>query len=328
MNVKTNVVIICFNALEYTRATLASLFEKTKSDYILTIVNNGSREDTREFLNNLVVPSNCKEYILIDNPENMGSSYANNQAFAVSLDKRVLYTCFCNNDLYFSNNWLTMLEECLDNNSKIAMVNPLRPSTRVLYDYDMSTMMKLSQLEETSDYKKELEDYTGMSISDFDIFCKKIVAVNSENSLNAIEIIKFPDALSTCVCLVNNKYIAKLEHFADPIFKRYGGEDIDTSWRVMEAGYDCAIAKNVYVHHFRGKSLKSNNLDRRALISASNQKLYEKWKNDINSLLIKQELDGVDIEAKLLYDTDNFWLLSQLNKGIDLIANLRERASV
>jgi GT2 family glycosyltransferase len=325
MIARTNVVILCYNALPYTKATLSSLFEKTDSDYTLTIINNGSNSDTKEFLENLVVPGQCKEYTLVNNAENMGSTFANNQAFTISQEKGMQYTCFCNNDLYFSTGWLRRLEQCLDENPNIAMVNPLRPSTRTLFSSNTLTMDRLSSLEETSDYRKELEDFTGMSVDSFDDFSDTIVNVNNTNPSNPVEIIRFPDALSTCVCLVNNDHIAKLDHFAKPIFTSYGGEDIDTSWRVMQAGYDCAVLKNVYVHHFRGKSLKSNKLNRQALIRASNQRLYGEWMDEISAYLIDCMKSGIDMKKRLETDTNNDWLLSQLNKDVDLFKNLYSR---
>ena len=45
-----NIVVVCWNALEYTKITLASLFKNTEIEYSLTIVDNGSDDDTNDFL--------------------------------------------------------------------------------------------------------------------------------------------------------------------------------------------------------------------------------------------------------------------------------------
>ena len=44
-----SIVVVCWNALEYTKVTLESLFNTVKSSYNLIIINNGSNDDTRFF---------------------------------------------------------------------------------------------------------------------------------------------------------------------------------------------------------------------------------------------------------------------------------------
>jgi GT2 family glycosyltransferase len=323
MKPKTNVVIICYGAYDYTKATIGSLFEKTNTSFNLTVIDNGSDFQTREFLEYLQLPANCHKYKVVHNTRNMGVGYAYNQGFLASIEDGIKYTCFCNNDLYFSRGWLEILEDCLDKNPNVAMVNPLRPSTRTHYDDRMSTMSRLMQVEETLDYKKELEDFMRVPIAEFDGFCKGIVSRNRGTSGSNIEFLKFPDSLSTCVCLANNNHIKQLGYFADPIFKKYGSEDVDTSWRVMRLGYDCAISKDVYIHHFRGKSLQSTRLNRKELLKVSNRLLYTRWRREISIFLKEQLSRGVDVAHNLTAGTDEYWLLSQLNSDVDLLGAMQ-----
>ena len=322
--VKTNIVVICFNALSYTKATINSLFSKTKNAYFLTIIDNGSYDDTKKYIDQIKLPTNCVKLTVIRNEHNMGVGHAYNQGFLVSIAKGIEYTCFCNNDLYFSSDWLDKLEAYLDTHPNVAMVNPLRPSTSTIYDGSFSTMDKLMQIKETDKWRGELTHFTEMPVSRFDVFCKKIIKQNCEYYKKEDVVLKFPDALSTCVCLVRNTFINKLTEFADPIFKGYGGEDIDTCWRVMFQGYDCAINREVYVHHFRGKSLKVNGLNRQKLLLASNELLYDRWKDQISQFARNEMVLNVDVESKLAKTTNNeYWLLSQLNRGIDILGEIR-----
>jgi len=309
-----NIVIICYNALPYTKVTLRSLFATTKLPYILTVVDNGSNDRTKEFLQQLIAPRYCKEFIFIDNQENMGVSFAYNQGFDISLERNCEYTCFCNNDLYFQTNWLNMLNRCLDENPNIALLNPLRPSERTKFNKSTSTMKKLKCIDPTNDWEKELKDYSGYSYDNFDEFCNVIIKNNRYQ--NDLEILHFPDSLSTCVCLARNSAIKSIGHFADPIFPKYGGEDIDLCWDAMKLGYSCAILHNVYVHHFRGKSIKSNNMDRQAMLKISNMILLSKWRDKILKFLSEQESNGIDIQEKLKENRgDDYWLLSELNES-------------
>ncbi len=321
---RTNIVVLCFNALTYTKATLQSLFLSTDTPYILTIIDNGSDEDTQEFLKSLNPPETCEKLILIRNDENLGVGHAYNQGFNVSIAENTLYTCFCNNDLYFSKDWLVVLESYLDSHQNVAMVNPLRPSTTTMYSSELSTMDRLHQADETDNWEQELINFTNRPISEFNDFCGDIIEFNCAYYNADDTILKFPDSLSTCVCLARNKQLLKLDSFANPVFKGYGGEDIDTSWRVMGQGYDCAIYRKAYVHHFRGKSLKPNGLDRRALLARSNRLLYESWRHEINRFINHEISQGVDVRGKLSNVTnDEYWLLSQLDADINILDGIQ-----
>lgn len=311
-DVRTNIVIITYNALSYTRATLTSLFKSTDEPYHLTIIDNGSRQDTLTFLRQLQVPDQCKKYELIANNHNAGVGVAYTQGQSVSFNDGVEFTAFCNNDLYFSRDWLNRLEARMDTYPNIAMLSPLRPSAKVAYDETISTRDALLRLLETDQWVDELMQYTGRSLDNFDEFCDHII---QKNGNGAVEFISFPDSLSTCVCLTRNSCFSVIGQFADPIFTGYGGEDIDMSWTIMGLGYQCAVDHSVYVHHFRGKSLKDNTLDRVDLLKKSNKILYEKWSYQIRKHIQEQMDKKVDVVAQIRTGSSNrYWLLHELDR--------------
>lgn len=318
MLIRTNVVIIAYNALEYTRATIESLYEHTDSDFYLTVVDNHSRQDTIDYLDSLRPAAHCRKVTIIKNADNMGVGYAYNQGQQVSFDLGVEFTAFCNNDLYFSHSWLKKLEEGMDRESNVAMLCPLRPSAKVMYDASISTRDKLFQMPEAESWQEELRAYTGLSLGQFSEFANR---VSGANGGNRIEKIAFPDSLSTCVCLTRNSVFRQIGYFADPKLEQsYGGEDIDMCWMVMKLGYDCAVEHGVYVHHFRGKSLTSNNLNRAELLKVSNRILYDKWKEDIHSLIVAKIEQGEGVVSSIkIRDNSQYWLLHELNNDIGFI---------
>ena len=88
----------------------------------------------------------------------------------------------------------------------------------------------------------------------------------------------------------------------------------------MKLGYDCAVEHGVYVHHFRGKSLTSNNLNRAELLKVSNRILYDKWKEDIHSLIVAKIEQGEDVVSSIrIRDNSQYWLLHELNNDIGFI---------
>ncbi|MBB1549364.1 glycosyltransferase [Candidatus Saccharibacteria bacterium] len=82
---KVNVVVVCWNALQYTICTLDSLFKTIDVDIYLTIIDNGSDNDTRKYLSNLSVPVFVKNISYIRNEKNLGIGAAYNQGFSSRL---------------------------------------------------------------------------------------------------------------------------------------------------------------------------------------------------------------------------------------------------
>ena len=315
MTSDVNVIIICWNALEYTRVTIDSLCTKTDIPFSLTLVDNGSSDGTLEYLKSIKTSEYLKCINIIHNDENMGVGYAYNQGLQVSIADNYKFSCFCNNDLFFSQGWLRTLINAAQSYDNVIAITPLRPSCTTKYSKNITSIKKLLSITETSNWREELENYMEMPVNNFEDFAKKISQANGRGT----EIINFPNSLSTCVCLVKTDVFARLGYFADASFPKYGGEDIDMCWTLMKMGYDCAVCHDVYVHHFRGKSIKG--LDRNKMLKISNRILFNKWRAEILNFL----LNCKNIDRLLATDNEGEgWLLSQLNKDVDLKKELED----
>ena len=137
-----------------------------------------------------------------------------------------------------------------------------------------------------------------------------------------------PNAVITCCALVRNSVSEKVGLFSDTRFEIYGSEDIDFSWRLQKAGYLCAIVKDVYVHHFRHRSITISNLDRDRYLRENNIKLYSKWKNDIFAFLSDEEEKGVDIYKALACEENNeYFFLRRIREKIDFMLEYKNEKS-
>ena len=67
--------------MHYTICTLDSLFKTVDIDIYLTIIDNGSNNDTRNYLSTLSVPAFVKNISYIRNEKNLGIGAAYNQGF-------------------------------------------------------------------------------------------------------------------------------------------------------------------------------------------------------------------------------------------------------
>jgi O-antigen biosynthesis protein len=119
--VTASVVVPCFNESTSTRCCLASLFRHTRPSWELIAIDNGSTDDTAAYLEGLrdAAPGRVR---LIANPENRGFPAACNQGLALA---RGNYLVLLNNDVVVTDAWLEMLVALADSDPKIGMVGPM-----------------------------------------------------------------------------------------------------------------------------------------------------------------------------------------------------------
>jgi GT2 family glycosyltransferase len=313
---KTNIIVSCWNAVEHTKVTLESLFATIHHPYFLTIVDNASSDGTPEYLKNLAPSNHCENLIIISNEKNEGAGGAINQGQDVSKQYGLKYTSLCNNDLFFQDNWLQLLEKCMDGDDRLGIVGTLRPAV------DTTHHTRNDSAKFTVDHSPK-----GLSITEeleffqdgytFDQTCKMLVEKNG----GGVEVLRCPpNAVVTCCALVRNSVSEKIGLFSDPQFEIYGSEDLDLSWRLQKAGYICAILKDVYVHHFRHRSITASNLDREKCLLENNIKLYKKWKEDIFSFLDSERERDVDVLKNLTTeDNHEYFFLRRIEEKVKLI---------
>lgn len=313
---KTNIVMTCWNALDHTKVTLQSMFETIHHPYFLTIIDNGSHDGTGEFLKKLEVSPWCEKLILITNDVNKGIIDANNQGQVVSNQYKLKYTCICNNDLYFQDNWLSILEKHMEDGTDLGIIGTLRPAIDVAHHIrSESSKAIVDGTPKGYSITEELEYFQGPHT--FAEAAEMLIAKNG----GGISILRCPpNAVVTCCALVRNSVSEKIGLFSDTRFEMYGSEDIDFSWRLQKSGYVCAIAKDVYVHHFRHRSITVSNLDRDKYLRENNIRLYEKWKYDIFDFLRNEEKEGVDIRKNLSSEENHeYFFLRMIQKKIDFM---------
>jgi GT2 family glycosyltransferase len=231
-----------WNALNYLKITIKSILDTVHIPFSLTLIDDGSKPEVIEYLKTIKPVDNLKYVYKIFHKTNKGIPVSSNDAIEISLKKGYEFTCFSNNDVYFSDNWLETLINDIDKDKNIAMLNPLRTSRTTMYNSEYSTMHKLKSLKETNNWKKELEKFTGLPYTKFECFVKRIKRVNIYKGLEYIE---FPDILSNCVVLFRNDIYAKLDKQIGGLirkdFGKYGSDDANLTWNFITNGYKCAI---------------------------------------------------------------------------------------
>ena len=118
--ISTNIVVCVHNALEDVKLCIQSIITKTDSNYLLILVNDGSKEDVTDYLNN--ISNKFENIIVLENKEAQGYTKAANKGMKFS---NADYVILLNSDTIVSNNWLENIIRCGESSSKIGIIGPL-----------------------------------------------------------------------------------------------------------------------------------------------------------------------------------------------------------
>ena len=111
---KVSIIIPVYNALHFTKVCVESLLEHTSLNTAeIIVVNNGSEEDTKEFLDS---KPKIKSIHL---PQNLGFAGGNNCGLQEAQGEYIL---FLNNDTKVTPNWLNPIVRILDSEPDVGVV--------------------------------------------------------------------------------------------------------------------------------------------------------------------------------------------------------------
>lgn len=113
----TDIILPIWNNLTYTKLCIESIYNNTEVPFRITIIDNGSTDGTKEYLDKLFHEKN--NIRLIHNEENKGWCMALNQGLEASSNE---YVCFLNNDTIVTRGWLKSMQSKFKLN--IAAVGP------------------------------------------------------------------------------------------------------------------------------------------------------------------------------------------------------------
>jgi GT2 family glycosyltransferase/tetratricopeptide (TPR) repeat protein len=238
----TSIIVLTLNQLEYTQLCIQSLFKHTRSPFELIIIDNGSKDNTIDYISSLKRSGTaCIRIKLIANPKNVGFAAGCNQGMREARGEHVL---LLNNDVVVTPGWLARMTNVMTTRPNVGLVGPMSncvsgPQLVRNPQYDSQTLKGLVQFSQC-----HAEKYSN-------------------------QIIHRTRVVGFCI-LIRHSVIAKiggLDH-------RYGlgnFEDDDFCLRAHLAGFQSVIAKECFVHHFGGRTFLGNKI-------SYEQKMRENWK--------------------------------------------------
>jgi GT2 family glycosyltransferase/tetratricopeptide (TPR) repeat protein len=238
-NKKTSIIILTNNQLQYTQDCLSSIRKYTqRGTYEIIIVDNLSTDGTREWL------SNQTDLLTIFNEENMGFPKGCNQGMEVATGDAIL---LLNNDVIVTENWLSSLVECLYSSEKTGAVGPV---TNRAYGY-------------------QVVDSTYKTLDEMWTFASNNNAIQKGKWEYKLKLIGF------CI-LIKREVIDKIG-LLDEQFSPGFCEDSDYGVRILKAGYDLKMCRDVFVHHFGSASFGQMPEKKKEILETSRKKFVDKW---------------------------------------------------
>jgi O-antigen biosynthesis protein len=237
---KTSIIILTYNQLEYTKKCIDSIRLHTNSNYEIIVVDNASNDDTIHYL------QEQKDIKVIYNSQNLGYAKGNNQGLELVTGDFIL---FLNNDVVVTPGWLDPLLQTLNSNEKIAMVGPVTNN--------ISGMQKIKV------------NYNEETLDGLDAFSLEYCNQNRQRSKKVLRLVGFALACK-------RKVLDEIGYF-DEVFGMGNFEDDDLCLRALSKGYELRIVHNSFIHHFGSTTFKNSPVDFSSLLKKNRRILNAKW---------------------------------------------------
>ena len=237
-----SIIMLTWNALEYTKKCVKSIEENTHVPYEIIFVDNGSKDGTKKYLKSRVKVN--PNYKLINNSKNMGFAAGNNQGVKKA---RGEYVLILNNDVLVGEGWLDSMLQSLQKDEKIGIVGPITNSISGL------------QMVQNIPYEGD----------NFAEFAGKVRKVNSGKLTPRRRLAGF-------AMLLKKSLYQEIGGF-DESFAAGNFEDDDLCLRVKEKGYALMVDESTFIHHYGSQTFKANNMDYNASLQEKGKYFREKW---------------------------------------------------
>lgn len=246
----TNVdVIVCVrNALNDVQSCLQSVFKHTNQPYTLILVDDGSAAETCDYLFDFAQRYGA---ILIRNEESRGYTLAANQGLRESTAE---YVVLLNSDTIVTDGWLDRMVACAEYDPQIGVVGPLS---------NTASWQSIPEIEVDGDWALNLLP-EGVTIDEMGA----LVARYSARLYP-----KMPLLNGFCL-LIKRGLMDDIGHFDEEGFGAGYGEEDDYILRARRAGWEAALADDVYIYHAQSRSYSHER--RRQLTQRAAAALHEK----------------------------------------------------
>lgn len=242
-----SIVMLTRNAVHVTKHCLASIDHNTREPYELIVVDNGSTDETRSFLQGWA--RKRRNITLVFNDQNLGFAAGCNQGMAVARGEHIL---LLNNDVVVPDGWLTRMVRVLENDPAVGIVGPR--SNRVA-STQLIEGCTYQDLDEMHDFARDWSrQHAGLG---------------------------HHDELAIGFAMLIRGEVFRQIGGLDTRFGTGNYEDDDYCLRAQLAGWKVWIADDCFIHHFGSETFKiehgAGKLDYEDLITGNREIYFDKW---------------------------------------------------
>jgi GT2 family glycosyltransferase len=230
-----SVIVVNWNRQELLRACLASLARQTHPSFEVTVIDNGSEDQSAALVEELSTSFPVPLH-LIRNPSNRGFCAANNQGFEASQSELV---ALLNNDAEAEPGWLQALEDAVRVASDVGMA-----ASKIVVWEDPQRIDKCGHLIYPDGQNR------GRGTGQLD-----------RGQFDRLEEILWPDG---CAALYRRAMLEDVGGFDEDFFAY--ADDAELGLRGRMAGWRCFYAPGAVVRHHRGATLGLGSARRLTLI--------------------------------------------------------------
>ncbi len=269
MSPLVSVVTLTHNKLAYTRRCLSSWLETTGAAWELIVVDNGSTDGTREWLDGFRGEAGGRgvPVRLVLNPGNIGCSTARNQGVALARGEHVV---FADNDVALrSRRWLAILAGRLAERPEAGMAGP-----KIVYPFPPHDIQFAGG---------------GVTRSGRVCFCGRGERRDDPRFTAGRDVQCF---ISAC-CMIRRSVFEEIGGL-DEAFNPVEFEDIDFSYRLRARGYRIAYVPEAEMYHFESVTTAGTaSIPNTSLIVRHGLLFKERWRH-----MFERESGPAESEAR------------------------------
>ena len=269
----TTIIVPCWNQIAFTQQCIASLKSHTRPPWELIVIDNGSTDPTPTYLAG-VHDMAAVPVTVVTNTRNLGFPAAINQGLRLAHGE---YLVLLNNDVVVTDGWLDQL---------IALVNAKRSSVvsgqlSVVGEGEQTGRSTAKDAQEgaeiglvgpMSNYAAPpqlVDDVPYRDLEEMHAFAKRW---RDERRKQWFTVPKLSGFCLLMKRAVYDKIGGLDERFGLGLF-----DDDDLAERARRAGFELAVAHDLFVHHFGSRTFVGNGVDAGKLLDENARRFADKW---------------------------------------------------
>ena len=290
---KCDIIMPVFNQKEVTQNCIKNIQANTRCPYRLIIVDNGSDEDTKDYLRSLLKHKKERakkhreagEVILIENVHNLGPLKVANQGIKVS---DAPYICLLNNNVLVTKGWLEEMISAAESDINIGIVNPI-----TVKQYWPKAGRNPRQRRGISPVFLPLEiakRFQGLSPGNpLDFTRRKQEGGTTSNGANTKKYKWIEIGYAERFCMLIKREVTEKIGLFDEVYEAGPFYNVDYSRRAIASGFLCVRAKTSFVSIREGGVAE----DAQDEISKRNKEiLYRRWGRPLQIIWVATNLTG------------------------------------